>query len=96
MDPNELAALQLNRKEALKEAIEAGDKERALQYYEEFAQGKTGFHDFVVRWASMLLGYISEKMGDEAVHEVHQRFARDNELGKGLQRRHGNSGRLPD
>jgi len=75
LDEQKLKDMSCSLNQRARELILHGDREAALQVVEESLAGKKGFHDFAVKWANLLLAYIGDKLGDDAVLEVHEQFA---------------------
>lgn len=65
----ELAELGKKPSQKVVEAIESGDKERALAEFAKFDAVFDSNHDMYINWVSECLTYIYEHMGMEAVNE---------------------------
>ena len=62
--------LLVGTKEKAIAAIEIGDKEEALRRVEELYLEFQPLHDRYVEWIQFLLGFISERLGEESVEEA--------------------------
>lgn len=58
--------------ERLRQAIEAGDKKKALALLDETAKGVDSFSNVRTGQIDLLLTYIADKLGDDAVYEVQE------------------------
>lgn len=70
MDKQELEELKVSIYEKLRKAIETGDKERALSLLDETIKNKHNLLGVYLAWDDLLLTYIADKLGEEAVHET--------------------------
>lgn len=75
MEKMELELLARRHVDRLKLAIRSGDTVEALHLLQETVDAKKGFHDFMVKWANMLLRRIGDLGGDEAVFDAHREMA---------------------
>jgi hypothetical protein len=72
MDKQELKDLTVSVYERLKKVIEAGDKEKAVAMVKEMEKNKRDFDDSYREWIDLMLTYIADKLGEEAVYEIHR------------------------
>jgi len=70
VDKAELKELGTCSFERVRQAIETGDKEKALALLEETARGVESFVNIRSSQTDLLLTYIADKLGDEAVYET--------------------------
>ena len=73
MDKAELKELGTCGFNRVQQAIEAGDKEKALSLLEEIARGVESLVNVRTSQIDLLLTYIADKLGDEA-NAVNQRW----------------------
>lgn len=70
----ELEEMKLSVYERINRAIDQGDKEKAKALLEEANRGRIALNDLYTAWVDLLYTYISEKVGEEAVHETTRMF----------------------
>lgn len=69
--------LLVSPKEKAINAVKAGDKDKALKSIEELYQMFLSLHDRYGDWMLLLLTFIGEKLGEEAVEEATRRGANE-------------------
>ncbi len=72
MDKKELKELTVTIFDRLRQAIESGDKKKALELVEEIDRNKHDFNESYRVWIDLMLTYIADKLGEEAVYEIHR------------------------
>jgi hypothetical protein len=72
MDKKELKDLTVPIFDKLKAAIEAGDKKTALALTDEINRNKHDFDESYRVWINLMLTYIADKLGEEALVEIHK------------------------
>ena len=55
------------------DAVKAGDTEAAVKYIEELYNGFKPLHSRYCEWLQLLMAYIGEKLGEDAVEDVLKR-----------------------
>lgn len=72
MDKKELKELTVSVFERLRQAIKAGDNEKAVALIREIDRNKHDMDESYRIWIDIMLTYIADKMGEEALVEVHR------------------------
>ena len=74
MEKQELEELKVSIYEKLRQAIIGGNKEKALALLEESNRNRSALLDVNLTWADLLLTYIADKLGEDAVNETMRIF----------------------
>ncbi|HJX12391.1 MAG TPA: hypothetical protein VJ377_02565 [Dehalococcoidales bacterium] len=72
MDKKELKELTVSVYDRLNQAIMDGDNEKAIAMIKEMERNKRDFDDSYREWVDLMLTYIADKLGEDAVYEVHR------------------------
>ena len=72
MDKRELKELTVSIYDKLIQAIKEGDKEKAGALVDEIKRNKYDFDNSYREWIDMMLTYVADKLGEEALYEVHR------------------------
>ena len=72
MEKQELKDLTVSVYERLKKVIQAGDKQQAIAMVVEMEKNKRDFDDSYRQWIDLMLTYVADKLGEDAVYEVHR------------------------
>ncbi|HJX13112.1 MAG TPA: hypothetical protein VJ377_06235 [Dehalococcoidales bacterium] len=72
MDKQELKRLTVSVFEKLRENIKNGDKEKALELVDEIDRTKHDFDESYRQWLDLMLTYIADNLGEEALYEIHR------------------------
>jgi hypothetical protein len=72
MDKKELKEISLSVIERTKQAIRDGDKAKALKLVDEIEASKHSFDASYQGWIDMMLTYIADKLGENALEEIHR------------------------
>jgi len=72
MEKQELKELTVSIFERLRQAIKKGDDEKALALTDEIDRNKHDFDESYRIWIDLLLTYIADKLGEEALYEIHR------------------------
>lgn len=72
MDKKEMDALKVSIYDLLINAIKAGDKEKALVMVDDLEHSKRDFDDSYRQWIDMMMTYIADNLGEEALYEIHR------------------------
>jgi hypothetical protein len=72
MDKKELKALTVSIIEKLRQAIKDGDKEKALELTDQIDRNKHDFDESYRVWIDLMLTYIADKLGEDALYEIHR------------------------
>jgi hypothetical protein len=72
MDKKELKALTVSIIERLRQAIKNGDKERALELTDQIDRNKHDFDESYRVWIDLMLTYIADKLGEDALYDIHR------------------------
>jgi hypothetical protein len=72
MEKEELKELTVSIFERLRQAIKKGDNEKALALTDEIDRNKHDFDESYRIWIDLLLTTIAEKLGEEALYEIHR------------------------
>ena len=74
MDKQELEELKVSIYENLRQAIREGDKEKALALIDDSNSNREKLNDLYVSWIDLLLTYIDDKLGEEAIYDAVRLF----------------------
>lgn len=69
MDENELIELSVKEMDRLRDAVEKGDKDTALELIDRIKNNRIALVNLYVEWVDLLLTVIGKRLGDEAVYE---------------------------
>src|SRR3972149_10933273 len=72
MDKEQLQALTVSVIEKLKQNIREGNQEEALKLVDEIDRVKHDFDESYRQWIDLMLTYIADKLGEEALYEIHR------------------------
>lgn len=76
VETQELERLRFSIYERLRWAIQEGDKERALALLDEIDRHRAAYRNVYLTWIDLLLTYIADRLGEEAVYETMRVFDR--------------------
>ena len=72
MDKQELKELTASILDRLRQNIKDGEKEKALVLVDEIDRQKHAFDESYREWLDLMLTYIADNMGEEAVYQIHR------------------------
>ena len=72
MDKKELKELTVSIFEKLRRQIKEGNTEKALELVNEIDSTKHDFDESYRQWIDLMLTYIGDNMGEEALYEIHR------------------------
>ena len=72
MDKRELKELTVSIYDKLIQAIKEGDKEKAGALVDEIKRNKYDFDNSYREWIDMMLTYVADRLGEEALYEIHR------------------------
>jgi len=70
MDKNQLKQVGISNRKKFRQAIQQGDKEKALALLDETARNEAKLRTAIVSGVDVLLSFIGDRMGEEAVYEA--------------------------
>ena len=73
MDKQELKDLTVSIFDKLRQNIKDGDKEKALKLVDEIDRQKHAFDESYREWIDLMLTYIGDNVGEDAVYEIHRK-----------------------
>jgi len=74
MEKQKLEELKVSIYNKLRGAINDGDKEKALELLDEIDVNRIKYRNFFLPWIDMLLTYIADNLGEEAVYETMRKY----------------------
>jgi hypothetical protein len=72
MDKEQLQALTVSVLDKLKQNIREGKQEEALKLVDEIDRVKHDFDESYRQWIDLMLTYIADKLGEDALYEIHR------------------------
>jgi len=73
MDKQELKDLTVSIFDKLRQAIKTGDEKKALELVSEIDRQKHALDESYREWIDLMLTYIGDHCGEEAVYEIHRK-----------------------
>lgn len=74
MKKEELQKLGMSIYGRIKQAIERGEKDKALELTEEAFRAKMDSENSMVRWIDLLMTIVADKLGEEAIFKAHKKL----------------------